>query len=121
MPNSKALELAQFARSVDVNDSTGTITFTSAAISGNGIVSTANGININANNGLIANTSGIFVNTQTGLSANSSGLFIGQDVGTTANVQFTKITATNTAITDLRDSSNRVFKVYDDAGNVVWG
>ena len=117
MPNSKALELAQLARTVDYNDSTGTITFSNTSISGNGM----SGLNINAQNGLTANSTGLFINSNTGITANSSGLFIGQDVATTADVTFNKITASNTAITELRDSSNRVFKVYDNAGNVVWG
>lgn len=121
MPNSKALELAQLARTVDYNDATGVLTFSNTSISGNGISATAGGLNINAQDGLVANSTGLFINTQTGITANASGLFIGQDVATTADVTFNKVTASNTAITELRDSSNRVFKVYDNAGNIVWG
>ena len=58
----------------------------------------------------------------TGVTSNSSGVHIGQDVATGASVSFNDITiAANAVIEDLYDSSNRLFKVYDSGGSVVWG
>lgn len=58
----------------------------------------------------------------TGVTSNSTGVHIGQDVATGASVSFNDITiAANAVIEDLYDSSNRLLKVYDSGGSVVWG
>ena len=58
----------------------------------------------------------------TGVTSNSTGVHIGQDVATGASVTFNDITiAANAVIEDLYDGSNRLLKVYDSGGSVVWG
>ena len=53
----------------------------------------------------------------TGVTSNSTGVHIGQAVATTDNVTFNNVDVDG----DLRDGSNRVLKVYDSSGTLVWG
>jgi hypothetical protein len=53
----------------------------------------------------------------TGVTSNATGIHIGQSVATTANVTFSSVDVDG----DLRDGSNRVLKVYNSAGTLVWG
>ena len=84
-------------------------------------------VTLTAGNGLtgggnIAASRSFAVVGGTGVTSNSTGVHIGQDVATGASVQFNDITiAANAVIEDLYDSSNRLLKVYDSGGSVVWG
>ena len=84
-------------------------------------------VTLTAGNGLtgggnIAASRSFAVVGGTGVTSNSTGVHIGQDVATGASVSFNDITiAANAVIEDLYDSSNRLFKVYDSGGSVVWG
>lgn len=53
----------------------------------------------------------------TGVTSNSTGVHIGQAVATTDNVTFNNVDVDG----DLRDGSDRVLKVYDSSGTLVWG
>ena len=84
-------------------------------------------VTLTAGNGLtgggnIAASRSFAVVGGTGVTSNSTGVHIGQDVATGASVSFNDITiAANAVIEDLYDSSNRLLKVYDSGGSVVWG
>jgi len=84
-------------------------------------------VSITAGNGLtgggsIEQTRTLSAVGGTGVTSNSSGIHIGQDVSTTASVTFADLTVTaNAVISDLYDSSNRVLKIYNSTGTVVWG
>lgn len=53
----------------------------------------------------------------TGVTTNATGIHIGQAVGTGDSVTFNNVDVDG----DLRDATNRVFKVYNQSGTVVWG
>ena len=84
-------------------------------------------VSITAGNGLtgggnITATRTLSVVGGTGVTSNSTGVHIGQSVGTSDSVTFASMTASaNAIIANLYDSSNRVLKVYNDTGTVVWG
>lgn len=85
------------------------------------------GISITAGNGLtgggtIAATRTITAVGGTGVTSNSTGLHIGQAVGTTDDVTFNDVTVSaNAVIGSLQDSSNRVLKIYNSSGSLIWG
>ena len=59
---------------------------------------------------------------RTGVTSNSTGVHIGQAVGTADNVTFNDVTVSaNAIISSLQDSSNRVLKIYNSSGSVIWG
>ncbi len=79
-------------------------------------------VSITAGNGLtgggtIAATRSLAVGAGTGVTVNSTAVSIGQAVATTSDVTFNNVDVDG----DLRDGSNRVLKVYDSAGALVWG
>jgi hypothetical protein len=84
-------------------------------------------VSITAGNGLtgggnITATRNIAVTGGTGVTSNSTGVHIGQSVGTTDNVTFNDVTiSANAIISSLQDSSNRVLKVYNSSGSLIWG
>jgi hypothetical protein len=58
----------------------------------------------------------------TGVTSNGSGIHIGQSVGTSDSVTFNDVTVSaNAVISSLQDSSNRVLKIYNSSGSLVWG
>ena len=84
------------------------------------------GVSITAGNGLtgggnITATRSIAVTGGTGVTSNSTGVHIGQSVGTSDNVTFAQGTLTTGKITSLTDSSDRVLKVYNSSGSLIWG
>jgi hypothetical protein len=84
-------------------------------------------VSITAGNGLtgggdITTSRSIAVTGGTGVTSNSTGVHIGQPVGTTAQVTFDAVTVSaNAIISSLQDSSNRVLKIYNSSGSVIWG
>jgi hypothetical protein len=79
-------------------------------------------VTLTAGNGLtgggtIAASRTFAVTGGTGVTSNATGVHIGQDVATTSSVTFDDVDVDG----DLRDGSNRVFKVYDSSGTLVWG
>ena len=79
-------------------------------------------VTLTAGNGLtgggtIAASRSFAVTGGTGVTSNATGVHIGQDVGTASSVTFDDVDVDG----DLRDGSNRVFKVYDSSGTLVWG
>lgn len=79
-------------------------------------------VSITSGNGLtgggdISATRTLAVTGGTGVTSNATGVHIGQDVGTTSSVTFDDVDVDG----DLRDGSNRVFKVYDSTGTLIWG
>jgi len=86
-------------------------------LSGGGDITATRTLTLQANNGLVANSTGAFVVAGTGVTVNSTGVHIGQSVGTGDDVTFNNVDVDG----DLRDGSNRVFKVYNSSGTVVWG
>lgn len=84
-------------------------------------------VSITAGNGLtgggdITSSRAIAVTGGTGVTSNSTGVHIGQPVGTTAQVTFDSVTVSaNAIISSLQDSSNRVLKIYNSSGSVIWG
>ena len=84
-------------------------------------------VSITAGNGLtgggdITASRSIAVTGGTGVTSNSTGVHIGQAVGTTDNVTFNDVTVSaNAMISSLQDSSNRVLKIYNSSGSVIWG
>ena len=58
----------------------------------------------------------------TGVTSNSTGVHIGQAVGVSDNVTFNDVTVSaNAVISSLQDSSNRVLKIYNSSGSIIWG
>jgi hypothetical protein len=84
-------------------------------------------VSITAGNGLtgggdITTSRSIAVTGGTGVTSNSTGVHIGQAVSTTDNVTFNQVTvSSNAIISSLQDSSNRVLKIYNSSGSVIWG
>jgi len=84
-------------------------------------------VSITAGNGLtgggdITASRSIAVTGGTGVTSNSTGVHIGQAVGTADNVTFNDVTVSaNAIISSLQDSSNRVLKIYNSSGSVIWG
>ncbi len=86
-------------------------------LTGGGTIAATRTLTVQANNGVVANSTGVWVKAGTGTTVNSTGVHIGQSVGTSDDVTFDNVDVDG----DLRDSSNRVFKVYNASGTVVWG
>ena len=84
-------------------------------------------VSITAGNGLtgggnITSTRSLAVTGGTGVTSNSTGVHIGQSVSTSDNVTFNDVTVSaNAIISSLQDSSNRVLKVYNSSGSLIWG
>ena len=80
------------------------------------------GVSVLAGNGLtgggnITASRTLTVGAGTGVSVNSTAVSIGQPVSTTSDVTFNHVDVDG----DLRDGSDRVLKIYDSAGALVWG
>lgn len=86
-------------------------------LTGGGNITTTRTLTVGAGNGISTNSTAVAVVGGTGVTSNSTGVHIGQAVATNSNVTFNNVDVDG----DLRDGSNRVFKVYNAAGTVVWG